>query len=155
VLGLQIGLTEAQVVQGVALTQPFEHRMQPRKLNGATLLDDTYNGNLEGIAAGTALLAELPARRKWYVTPGLVDQGADADEIHEQMGRLIATAKPDIVVLMANSAQKHIADGLQSAGYSGELRVETDPLAFYTALPHFVAAGDIVLMQNDWTDNYA
>ena len=30
----------------------------------------------------------------------------------------------------------------------------SDPLQFYTNLDQFVAAGDIVLMQNDWTDNY-
>jgi len=30
-----------------------------------------------------------------------------------------------------------------------------DPLSFYTNLDQIVAAGDVVLMQNDWTDNYA
>jgi UDP-N-acetylmuramoyl-tripeptide--D-alanyl-D-alanine ligase len=152
---LELGLTEQQVLDGVAKTMPFEHRMQPRQLNGATLIDDTYNGNLQGITVGTQLLGELEAKRKWYVTPGLVDQGADADDIHRQMGVLIAAAKPDIVVLMANSAQPYILAGLESAGYAGEVRIERDPLQFYTNLPHFVASGDLIMMQNDWTDNYA
>lgn len=153
---LQLGLSEKQVVAGVARTRPFEHRMEPRWLNGALLVDDTYNGNLEGVRAGTALLAALPATgHKWYVTPGLVGQGRETAQIHHQLGELVAAAKPDVVVLMKNSVQAYIVAGLQVGGYDGEVRIEDDPLEFYTNLHHFVATGDVVLMQNDWTDNYA
>lgn len=154
-LGLRLGLTAEQVKAGVARTRPFEHRMQPYQLSGAWIIDDTYNGNLEGLRAGTQLLAELPAKRKIYVTPGLVDQGAEKERVHIAAGRLIAAAKPDITVLMQNSVTDFIVLGLREAGYDGELRIESDPLDFYSNLNHFVAAGDLVLMQNDWTDNYA
>jgi UDP-N-acetylmuramyl pentapeptide synthase len=109
---LQLGLTEAQVAKGVAKTKPFEHRMQPYAIGGATVIDDTYNGNLEGIRAGTELLATLKAKRKIYVTPGLVDQGKETAAIHQEVGALIAAAKPDVVVLMQNSVTKHIQAGL-------------------------------------------
>jgi UDP-N-acetylmuramyl pentapeptide synthase len=153
-LAIEIGLTSQQVEAGIAKTQPFEHRMQPRRVGGALIIDDTYNGNLEGVRAGVALLRELPAQRKWYVTPGLVDQGKDTAAIHRQMGELIASAKPEIVVLMDNSARPYIWEGLQAADFRGEMRIESDPLSFYTNIHLFVAAGDVVLMQNDWTDNY-
>jgi len=32
--------------------------------------------------------------------------------------------------------------------------IEDDPLNFYTNLDKLVAAGDLLLMQNDWPDNY-
>ena len=156
-LALQLGLCEAQVKAGVADTKPFEHRMQPYSLGGAWIIDDTYNGNLEGIRVGTRLLADLgaTARRKIYVSPGLVDQGAESERVHAEMGALIAAAKPDLVVLMQNSVTASIVAGLEGASYTGELQIETNPLEFYTNLKHFVAAGDVVVMQNDWTDNYA
>ncbi len=152
--GMELGMTAEQAAQGVAAALPFEHRMQPYRLNGACIIDDTYNGNLEGIRAGTALLGDLPAERKWYVTPGLVDQGQDTAQIHHQVGELIAAAKPDTVVLINNSVTGYIKAGLKAGDYKGELRIETDPLNFYTNLSYFVAAGDLVMMQNDWTDNY-
>lgn len=155
VLGLKLGLTIDQIEAGIAKTRPFEHRMQPYQLGGAWIIDDTYNGNLEGIRAGAALLRELPATRKWYVTPGLVDQGKDAPKIHQEIGHLIAAAEPDIVVLMRNSVTEFIQKGLEEGGYAGEVRIESDPLGFYTNLEHFVTGGDVVIMQNDWTDNYA
>lgn len=154
-LGLELGLTRKQVEKGIAKTTPYEHRMKPRQLAGATIIDDTYNGNLEGIRAGTELLKEIPAQRKWYVTPGLVDQGKDTAVIHREVGKLIAGAAPDIVVLMKNTVNQHIEKGLREGGFSGELRIEPEPLEFYNNLEHFISRGDVVLMQNDWTDNYA
>lgn len=153
-LSLSLGLSEKQVVSGIAQTTPFEHRMQPYQLAGAWIIDDTYNGNIEGIRAGTELLKSLKARRKLYVTPGLVNQGKESVSIHQQVGQLVAAAKPDLVVLMQNSVTQHIQAGLIDAGYTGKIILENDPLDFYQNLSSFVAAGDVVLMQNDWTDNY-
>ncbi len=154
-LAMELGLTAEQVTAGIAKTVPFEHRMQPYQLAGAWVVDDTYNGNLEGLRAGTRLLKDLPARRKIYVTPGLVDQGEETKPVHIEAGKLIAAANPDLVVLMKNSVTGFIRQGLAAGKFKGEVRVEPDPLDFYTNLAHFVAAGDLVVMQNDWTDNYA
>jgi UDP-N-acetylmuramoyl-tripeptide--D-alanyl-D-alanine ligase len=154
-LGREFGLTSKQVSDAIEDVIPFEHRMQPYQLNGAWVIDDTYNGNVEGIRAGTNLLAELHATRKLYVTPGLVDQGVETRTVHETIGQLIANAAPDIVVLMRNSTTKYIQQGLKEAKFSGELRIEKNPLEFYTNLKEYVANGDLVMLQNDWPDNYA
>lgn len=154
-LSLELGLSDKQVIDGIAKTKPFEHRMQPYLLAGAWIIDDTYNGNLEGIVAGTQLLNDLPAKRKLYVTPGLVDQGEETEKVHVKVGQLIAKAKPDVVVLMRNSVTEYIERGLKNGKYDGKLQIEENPLEFYTNLSHFVASGDLVVMQNDWTDNYA
>ena len=154
-LAAEFGIGIRQIEAAVAGTLPFEHRMQPYQLNGAWIIDDTYNGNIEGIKAGTALLKELPARRKLYVTPGLVDQGAETKAVHRSMGQYIAAAEPDKVILMKNSATEFIAAGLTQAGYKGEVVVESDPLGFYSNIDKYIAAGDLVMMQNEWPDNYA
>lgn len=150
----RLGLRVDQIEKGIAKTRAFEHRMQPYMLNDAWIIDDTYNGNIEGIRVGTELLAELPAKRKIYVTPGLVEQGNKAAEVHEKLGRLIAKANPDRVVLMKNSAEQHIQKGLIAGGYKGELKVEENPLKFYENLASMVASGDLVMLQNDWSDSY-
>jgi len=154
-LAHEFGLTPPQIQAGIAKTKPFEHRMEPYQLGGAWIVDDTYNGNIEGIRSGLQLLKALPGRRKIYVTPGLVDQGKESPAIHQTMGRLIAEARPDMVVLMQHSVTADIQKGLDAAGYAGELLIETDPLNFYTNLQLFVASGDVVLLQNDWPDNYS
>lgn len=154
-MGLDLGLSEKQVKDAIAKTLPFEHRMQPYNLSGAWVIDDTYNGNIEGIRVGLELLKAVDGKRKIYVTPGLVDQGKETKKIHKQIGEYIAQAKPDLVILMKNSVMPYIRSGLEAGEYTGEVRIESDPLDFYNNLKHFIAAGDVVLMQNDWPDNYA
>jgi len=146
--------TASDITDGLKNVVPFEHRMEPRELHGAWVIDDTYNGNIEGVEAGLGLLKSIQATRRIYVTPGLVEQGDKTREIHEKMGRLIA-GSADMVVLMQNSVTDYISDGLHEAGFKGRVLLVDDPLKFYTNLEHFVAKGDVVLMQNDWTDNYA
>jgi UDP-N-acetylmuramoyl-tripeptide--D-alanyl-D-alanine ligase len=149
-----LGLTDEQIKKGIAKTKPFEHRMEPYNLSGAWIIDDTYNGNIEGVRVGAQLLKELSAKRRIYITPGLVDQGHDTAKIHERMGELIAAAGPDKVVLMEHSVTPFIQKGLENAGYKGEVVLESDPLNFYLHLNLFIASGDVVMMQNDWPDNY-
>ena len=151
----ELGLTKKQIEAGISKTTPFEHRMEPRHLYGAWIVDDTYNGNIEGMRVGLEFLHELKAKRKIYVTPGLVDQGKEAEKVHWRLGELIAKSNPDKVVLIRNSAVEFIQAGMRQGGYKGEVVIEIDPLNFYTHLDQFIAAGDIVLMQNDWTDNYS
>lgn len=155
VLSEKLGLTIKEIELGLSKTKPYDHRMQPRLVQGAWLIDDTYNGNLEGLQAGLRLLSELDAKRKWYVTPGLVDQGSETENVHIELGKSIASVNPDIVVLMENSVRPIIEKSMKDNGFTGELRIESDPLDFYTNIEHVVAVGDLVLMQNDWTDNYS
>lgn len=151
-----LGLTKEQIEAGIAETKPFEHRLEPRNLNGAWIIDDTYNGNLEGMRAGLELLKSLKVKgRKVYITPGLVDQAGETQRVHIELGGLIADAKPDEVVLMENSVLKFIKQGIEAGNYQGEIKEVVDPLKYYENLDLTLAAGDVVLMQNDWTDNYA
>ena len=147
------GLTVKQIEAGLGKIKPFEHRMEPRKVHGALVIDDTYNGNSDGVAAGLELLKTTKARRRIYVTPGLVEQGDKTAEVHRTIGQQAAQSA-DMVVLMKNSVTDYIVEGLKKAKFAGELLIIDDPLDFYTNLDQFVAAGDVVLMQNDWTDNY-
>ncbi len=149
-----MGLTAKQIISGIASTKPYEHRMQPRRLAGAWVIDDTYNGNSDGVRAGLTWLATIKAERRIYVTPGLVEQGSQTAEVHRGIGAQIAPVA-DMVVLIKNSVTKYIQEGLADRHYAGELIIVDDPMNFYLNLEHFVAAGDVVLMQNDWTDNYA
>ncbi len=68
---------------------------------------------------------------------------------------MIAETNPDVVVLMKNSTTNHIVNGLKSKNFTKELKIENNPLQFYLNLKLFIAKDDVVLMQNDWPDNYS
>lgn len=154
-LAHKLGLTNKQIETGLSKTYPFDHRMQPREIGGGWVIDDTYNGNIEGVIAGLSFLKNIIAKRKIYVTPGLVTQGAETQRVHREIGVSIAKSKPDKVVLMKNSTTGYIKEGIIAGGYEGPVEIRDDPLDFYSHIDHNIASGDVWLLQNDWPDSYS
>ena len=154
-IAMHLGLTVAQTEAGIANTKPFEHRLEPKEEGGVVTLDDSYNGNPDGVKAVIEFLASLKDRRRWYVTPGLVEMGNRSEEVHRDIGKQLAEAGIEKVVLIKNSVTPCIETGLKEANYKGEITWFDDALKCYESLPHMTAAGDVVLLQNDWPDQYA
>jgi len=154
-IAFSLGMNKEDIESAISKTSAFEHRMQPRNINGAWIIDDTYNGNLEGFKAGLCLLSELDAKRKIYVTPGLVDQGEETQRVHYEIAKAINNANPNIVVLMKNENTEFIYGVLQELKFSGQIIMETNPLEYYKNIDQFIAAGDLILMQNDLPDAYS
>jgi UDP-N-acetylmuramoyl-tripeptide--D-alanyl-D-alanine ligase len=153
-IATHLGLTPAQIEAGIAATKPFEHRMEPRKTDGVVTIDDTYNGNPNGVAAGLEFMKGLKGHRRIYVTPGLVEMGGRSAEVHQEIGRQLAESV-DVVGLVKNSVTPHIEEGLKKAGFTGEIIWYDDAMSSLVALPKLTVYGDVVLLQNDWPDNYA
>ena len=152
----RIGLTIAQIENGIAKTKPFAHRLEPRTWgDGITLLDDSYNGNPDGVAAVIEFLSGLSSHRRWYVTPGLVEMGARKEAVHHDIGTKLAAANIEKVALVRDSVTPFIEKGLKEAGYKGELAWYNDMPHALEAIRHSTVSGDVVLIQNDWPDQYA
>jgi UDP-N-acetylmuramoyl-tripeptide--D-alanyl-D-alanine ligase len=155
-IALRLGISPEQLERGIAHTKPFAHRLEPKTdASGVITLDDSYNGNPDGVAAVIEFLASLKDHRRWYVTPGLVEMGVKKEAVHREIGRHLARAGIEKIVLMRNSVTPYIEAGLKEAAYTGDIIWFDDALTGLAALSHMTAKGDIVLLQNDWPDQYA
>ncbi len=155
-IGFRLGLTPGEIERGVAATRPFDHRLQPSTdQSGVVTLDDSYNGNPDGVRAVIEFLRSLRGYRRFYVTPGLVEMGDAAERVHREIGKELAQAHIEKVVLVKNSVTPYLAEGLREAHYDGEIIWFDDALSAFAALPHLTVKGDVVLLQNDWPDQYA
>ncbi|RJR12608.1 UDP-N-acetylmuramoyl-tripeptide--D-alanyl-D-alanine ligase [Candidatus Parcubacteria bacterium] len=154
-LGSRLGLSKEQIEKGVEKTKPFAHRLEPKQwVDGVTFLDDSYNGNPDGVRAVIAFLASLSGR-KFYVTPGLVEAGEQSRQVHEDIGKELARAGIEKIVLIRTSATPHIERGLKQADFKGEILWYEDMPSALNALRALTIPGDIILVQNDWPDQYA
>lgn len=139
--------------------QPVEHRLQPIKSAGNILvIDDAYNGNLDGALEAAGVLSRFANRRKIFITPGLVETGPKTKEVHKLIGRKLAGAA-DVVILIKNSVTKFIEEGIKDQSS----KAETDQpqiiwfdtaVKAHQALPEILKPGDVVVFQNDWGDQY-
>ncbi len=155
-IAFRLGLSEQQVLSGIAKTKPFDHRLEPKiDASGLITLDDSYNGNPDGVKAVIDFLSSLKNYRRFYVTPGLVEMGAQTQAVHMTIGKWLAEAGIEQVVLVKNSVTPYIEQGLRDAHYQGVVSWFDDALEAFSALPLMTIKDDIILLQNDWPDQYS
>lgn len=154
-IAFSLGISIEEVEVGIRKTKPFAHRLEPKELgSGVVMLDDSYNGNPDGVRAVIEFFASIDAKRKFYVTPGLVEMGQRKEAVHKEIGKRLAGAGIDKVILIRNSVTTFIEEGLKEAGFEGELLFFDEAVSAYDALPNLTVEGDAILLQNDWPDQY-
>src|SRR3989338_3896071 len=155
-IAYRLGFTDTEIKAGIGKTKAFNHRLEPNEdRNGVITIDDSYNGNPDGAHAIIEFLSSIKGHRRWYVTPGLVEMGSRTEDVHKEIGRRLARAGIEKVILIKNSVTSYIEQGLKDTGYSDEVLWFEDALLAFNALPHLTVKGDVVLLQNDWPDQYA
>ncbi|HEO99725.1 MAG TPA: UDP-N-acetylmuramoyl-tripeptide--D-alanyl-D-alanine ligase [Epsilonproteobacteria bacterium] len=68
----ELGMTSQEIQEGLATLKPVAHRLQRIDAGGKVILDDSFNGNIDGMMASFDL-AESYQGRKVLITPGLVE----------------------------------------------------------------------------------
>lgn len=151
----RLGFSPEKIQKGLAATKAFAHRLEPiLNADGVVTLDDSYNGNPDGVNAVIEFLASLHGHRRWYVTPGLVEMGPRTAQVHREIGKKLSENGIEKVVLIHNSVTPYIEEGLKKYRYAGDILWYDDALAAFAALSHLTVKGDVVLLQNDWPDQY-
>ncbi len=83
------------IAKGLARFAGIKGRLQKKGgVNGATLIDDTYNANPESVRAAVAVLAQAPGK-KLMVLGEMGELGAGAAALHAEVGRAAREAGID------------------------------------------------------------
>ena len=134
------GMSNEEIQKAVASLEPVEHRLQMIKAGGKLIIDDGYNGNIDGMLEGVRLCS-LHQGRKVIVTPGLVES---SDALNLQLIEAINKVFDIVIVtgsLNAELFRKHLS--VKNTLFLGNKSGLTDVLANQTK------AGDIILFAND------
>lgn len=135
-----LGMEAGEIQDGVSGLKSVEHRLQRIDAGGKIILDDGYNGNIDGMLEDVRLISLHPGR-KVIVTPGLVESTKELNlELIEAINRVCDVA---IVTgqLNADLFDKHlrVAEKIMLADKSQLTKVLGDR----------TRAGDIILFAND------
>lgn len=154
-IGRRLGMNNGELARGIASLQPIPHRLQLiQGERGILIIDDSYNGNPNGVREAIAALATFTGRRKVYITPGLVEMGKKTREVHREIGKELSKVA-DLVILIKTSVAPHIAEGLFENGFPKHaIHWYDSAREAHKALPALLHKNDVVLFQNDWGDNY-
>ena len=94
-------------------------------IKGIDIVDSSYNAHMISVASILDMAKRMHAEHKWLVIGDIVDQGAIEHTEHERLAELIASVKPEKVVLVGRRTKKYTAPRLKELGVSAV--ATTDP----------------------------
>ena len=155
-LAKKLGLNHQEIETGLKKIKTPAHRLQPilNREKNILVIDDSYNGNPDGVEEAIKTLSLFKKRRKIFVTPGLVEMGDKSREVHQRIGQRLNDVV-DLVILIKNSVTPDIEEGLIKAGFNqNNILMCNSMMEAQNNLNKIIKSGDVVLFQNDWPDNY-
>jgi len=120
--------------------EPVEHRLQMIKAGGKIIIDDSFNGNLEGMLEAVKISSTYTGR-KVIITPGIVESTVEANTT-------LACAIDEVfdVVILTGSLNTNV---LSEHIDSTKIVTLKDKKAMEECLAKTTKVGDLILFAND------
>ena len=152
-LATAVGADPDVMVAAFRTLKPVANRLELVEDAGVTWIRDAYNSNQFGFRAALEVAADLPASRRFIVTPGVIELGASQHEVNKALSRA-AAAVCDHTVVVANANRQAFVEGHCEAGREGRLVVVDNRTDAFAWLHEHLQDGDIVILENDLPDLY-
>jgi len=136
----ELGVEEEQIKQALQELQPVEHRLQKIEAGGKLIIDDSFNGNIDGMLSSFDLASTYEGR-KVVITPGLVEVD---DKLNIQVAKR-ANEVFDLVVVTGELNYEIFKEYIDS----DKLMHLKDKSQFESFLAQNTKAGDLILFAND------
>ena len=114
-VAFKLGLTAKQITTGVKKLKPADRRLNVRKHDFVTIIDDTYNANPESMKASLELLGKMTAFKSRIAVLGdMFELGDNEIELHKNLENIIINNNINSVFTIGNR-MKYLHDLLKSA----------------------------------------
>lgn len=152
-LALLLQVEPEKAKRGLLEVETPKHRLEVthNPHTEITVIDDSYNGSLNGFKAGIEVLKNADGR-KVVLTPGIVELGTKNQEVHEELA-LLYMESGIYTLLVKTSATIYIEALFKKKGYTN-FKLYENALAAHADLPNVLQSGDTIIFQNDWSDSY-
>lgn len=136
----ELGMTIDEIKLAIKDLPQVEHRLQKIEAGGKIIIDDSFNGNLEGMLEAINICTNHEGR-KVIITPGLVESTSEANillakEINEKFDLAIVTGELNSHLLSSNIDEEKVF-------------VLKDKSKLEDTLASVTKEGDLILFAND------
>mgnify|MGYP001157955055 CR=1 FL=1 len=135
-----LGMDILEIKAALTTLPQVEHRLQKIEANGKIIVDDSFNGNLEGMLEAINICSSYEGR-KVIITPGLVESTDEANillakAIDENFDYVILTGSLNTQLLKANINENKVY-------------ILKDKSKMQEVLAELTRTGDLILFAND------
>ncbi|MDR0579660.1 MAG: UDP-N-acetylmuramoyl-tripeptide--D-alanyl-D-alanine ligase [Campylobacteraceae bacterium] len=139
-VALYLGLDMQTIKKAVSSVACVEHRLQRMDVGGKIILDDSFNGNFEGMRSSYELVKTYNGR-KVLITPGVVES---TKEENEKLAKII----DDIFDLVIITGSTNVNVLNHNISHANKI-ISNDKSQLITILAQNTNAGDLILFSND------
>jgi UDP-N-acetylmuramoyl-tripeptide--D-alanyl-D-alanine ligase len=139
-----LGLSLAEIAAAVREIRPASMRGVVHRVNGVTLVDDSYNSNPDALGKALESAAHLPGERRVAVLGDMLELGPEGPRFHRECGERAARLGFSPVVGVGALAQ-HLVDGAGASGAEAVWLPDATAAAEWAAGE--VRPGDVVLVK--------
>lgn len=148
-----LGVDEQTIAKVAKELKPFPHRLQIIETPVSTIIDDSYNSNLNGAEQALKALS-LFKGQKIVITPGFIEQGERQYELNYKFGKMIAKVCDELII-MNKTNQTALFMGAKAGGMSeAKIHFAKNRLSQIDILHRILQKGSVVLFENDLPDNF-
>ena len=101
----KLDLSYEQITSGLKKYLGADNRMSIVKTKDYTIIDDTYNASVEAISSAIDFLKNYNNERKVVILGDILEVGEFAQEIHENIARIILNNPVDLVISCGPNAK--------------------------------------------------
>jgi UDP-N-acetylmuramoyl-tripeptide--D-alanyl-D-alanine ligase len=135
-----VGVQPAAIAAGLASLRPVPGRLEPKRLGGLRVIDDTYNANPDSVQAAIAVLVSLPGR-PILVLGDLGELGPDASDLHREVGTAARAAGVAALYAVGELCREAVA------AFGTDGHHFADQAALVAALHRDLTPADMVLIK--------
>lgn len=155
-IAYQLGLTPQTIASRAKLILPTEHRLEIRRTESLTIIDNSYNTNPKVVISSLKLLKETGKENlKILITPGLIEQGSNAEIENKKFIKNAAKAADEIIIV-GESFKLFLKSGLDEAGFPKDKTHFAHSTKSAMEIASKLAQKDaVILIENDLPDQYS
>jgi UDP-N-acetylmuramoyl-tripeptide--D-alanyl-D-alanine ligase len=139
-IGLYLGLDIKTIQKAILSVSSVEHRLQRMDVGGKIILDDSFNGNFEGMKSSYELVKTYEGR-KVLITPGIVES---TEEENEKLSKIIDEIF-DLVIITGSVNAETLNTYIKRA----DKIILNDKTQLTRILAENTFVGDLILFSND------
>lgn len=145
-VGCFMGITMCQAAKALLQVQSTARRLDVKKINDITIIDDTYNAGPDSMKAALDTLSIFDGVRKIAIFSDILELGSLEEEAHTDVGRYAATKNVDVLIAIGQRAKHYIKGALDVCEDMHVLHYDTKDAALEDILS-MLQTGDVVLIK--------
>ena len=147
-----LGVDEQTIAKVAKKLKPFPHRLQIIETPVSTIIDDSYNSNLNGAEQALKVVSMFNGQ-KIVITPGFIEQGERQYELNYKFGKMIASVCDELII-MNKVNQTALYMGAKAGGLKeAKIHFAKSRSTQVEILHNILQKGSVVLFENDLPDN--